>query len=52
LVADAGFLIRRLDEPRPTPEQVARVPQLEDASRLPMFLLFDLLKLGERIGDG
>ncbi len=37
----AGFLIRRLREPRPTAEAVRRVPTLEDCLRLPSFLIFD-----------
>src|SRR5690606_29895309 len=45
MVARAGFLTRRLYEPRPTPEQVARVPHIEDAYRLPMFLIFDLVRM-------
>lgn len=43
LVADAGFLIRRLHEARPTAEQVARNPALDDCRRLPYFLIFDLV---------
>jgi hypothetical protein len=45
LIAEAGFLIRRLLEPRPTVEHVERNPRLEDSNRLPAFLIFDLLKL-------
>jgi hypothetical protein len=44
MIADAGFLIRRLHEPRPTLEQVARVPELADCARLPYFLILDLVK--------
>ena len=44
LLADAGFLIRRLHEPRPTPEQVACRPELDDAYRLPYFLIVDALR--------
>jgi len=44
MIADAGFAIRCLHEPRPTPEQVKRNPDLEDSVRLPMFLVFDLTK--------
>lgn len=44
MIARAGFIIRRLHEPHPTPEQVARLPQLDDCARLPYFLVFDLLK--------
>ena len=46
LIAEAGFLIRRLDEPRPTEEQVQRNPNLEDCYRLPAFLIFELVKPG------
>jgi 2-polyprenyl-3-methyl-5-hydroxy-6-metoxy-1,4-benzoquinol methylase len=44
MIADAGFLVRRLMEPRPTPEQVARNPALDDCARLPYFLIFDLVR--------
>lgn len=44
LIAEAGFVIRRMNEPRPTREQIARQPALEDAARLPMFLIFDLIR--------
>lgn len=42
LIAEAGFIIRRLDEPRPTPEQVARNPGWEPSTRVPLFLVFSL----------
>lgn len=45
LTAEAGFLIGRLYEPRPTKEQVDRNPHIEDAYRLPSFLIFELVKL-------
>ncbi|HKG26483.1 MAG TPA: class I SAM-dependent methyltransferase [Thermomicrobiales bacterium] len=44
LIAEAGLRIRRLSEPRPTPEQVARFPQFEPATRLPYFLICDLAR--------
>ena len=44
LLTSAGFLIRRLSEPRPTAEQVRQNPNLDDCYRLPYFLIFDLLK--------
>jgi 2-polyprenyl-3-methyl-5-hydroxy-6-metoxy-1,4-benzoquinol methylase len=44
LIAAAGLRIRRLSEPRPTPEQVARFPQFEPATRLPYFLVVDLAR--------
>lgn len=49
LTASAGFLIRRLTEPRPTAEQVGSHPRLEDSARLPMFLVFDLVKAAEHV---
>jgi len=44
MIEEAGFLIRRLREPRPTEEQVRRMPDLDDCGRLPYFLVLDLLK--------
>jgi 2-polyprenyl-3-methyl-5-hydroxy-6-metoxy-1,4-benzoquinol methylase len=41
LLGGAGFLIRRLIEPRPTAEQVRANPRLEDCARLPYFLVVD-----------
>lgn len=46
MIANAGFLVRRMHEPRPTVEQVKQRPELEDCSRLPYFLVFDLFKPG------
>jgi 2-polyprenyl-3-methyl-5-hydroxy-6-metoxy-1,4-benzoquinol methylase len=43
-IAEAGFLITRIREPRSTPEQVARNPNLEDCFRLPYILVFELVK--------
>jgi 2-polyprenyl-3-methyl-5-hydroxy-6-metoxy-1,4-benzoquinol methylase len=43
-IANAGFLVQRIHEPRPTPEQVARIPHLEDCYRLPYTLVFELVK--------
>ncbi len=43
LIRDAGFLIRAMHEPRPDPEAVERVPELEDCARVPYFLIFDLM---------
>jgi 2-polyprenyl-3-methyl-5-hydroxy-6-metoxy-1,4-benzoquinol methylase len=45
MIAVAGFLVRRLSEPRPTREQIERTPYIEDAYRLPCFLIFDLVKV-------
>jgi 2-polyprenyl-3-methyl-5-hydroxy-6-metoxy-1,4-benzoquinol methylase len=44
MTAEAGFLIRRLHEPRPTEEQVRRIPDLDDSRKVPYFLVYDLLK--------
>lgn len=44
LIADAGFLIRRMHEPRPTAEQVEATPALDDCRRMPYFLIFDLIR--------
>jgi SAM-dependent methyltransferase len=44
LLDDAGFVIKRIHEPRPTREQVDRIPELDDCYRLPYFLVFDCLK--------
>lgn len=44
MAAAAGFLIRRLREPRPTAEQVKDHPELADCHRLPYFLLFELVR--------
>jgi 2-polyprenyl-3-methyl-5-hydroxy-6-metoxy-1,4-benzoquinol methylase len=42
LAADAGFVIGRLLEPRPTAAQVVARPELEDCHRMPYFLILDL----------
>jgi 2-polyprenyl-3-methyl-5-hydroxy-6-metoxy-1,4-benzoquinol methylase len=39
---EAGLIIRRLREPRPTPEALALLADLEDATRVPYFLVLDL----------
>lgn len=43
-IRDAGFHIRALGEPRPDAELVAAHPPLEDCSRMPFFLIFDLVR--------
>ena len=43
-IAGAGFVIQRIYEPRPTPEDVARCPELDDCRDFPAFLIFDLVK--------
>ena len=44
LTSEAGFMLRQLYEPRATTEQVLERPELDDCSRLPYFLIFDLQK--------
>lgn len=44
----AGLVIRRLREPQPSPAVLARTPQLISATRLPFFLIFELVADGER----
>lgn len=43
MIHDAGFLIRGFSEPRPSADLLARHPELEDCSRMPYFLIFDLV---------
>jgi 2-polyprenyl-3-methyl-5-hydroxy-6-metoxy-1,4-benzoquinol methylase len=38
----AGFLVRRIYEPRPTLEDVERWPEIEDCRDFPSFIIFDL----------
>ena len=45
LIVSAGFLIRRIGEPRPAEVQVESNPQIRDSHELPTFLLFELIKL-------
>lgn len=44
VIADAGLAIQRLSEPRPTPEQVGRFPAFEPATRMPYFLIVELVR--------
>ncbi len=44
IIAEAGFLVRQMHEPRPATEQVKRQPKLDDCYRVPYFLVFDLLR--------
>ncbi len=39
---EGGLALNCLEEPRPTPEALARTPDLEDAARVPYYLLVDL----------
>jgi ubiquinone/menaquinone biosynthesis C-methylase UbiE len=43
-IEEAGFLIASIREPRPTPEQVAGRPSLDDCFRLPYTLVLELVK--------
>jgi 2-polyprenyl-3-methyl-5-hydroxy-6-metoxy-1,4-benzoquinol methylase len=44
LTRAAGFVVSHLREPRASAEQVRERPELDDCSRLPYFLIFELLK--------
>jgi len=41
---DAGFVLRRLHEPVPDEEQLARFPENKDMRRVPVFTIFELEK--------
>ena len=43
-VSEAGFVTKRLHEPRPTADQVQRLPDLDDCYRLPYCLVFDCVR--------
>ncbi len=43
---DAGFQLRRLHEPLPTPAQLEAVPENDDLFRVPIFVIYDLVKPG------
>lgn len=43
-IVATGFELRALKEPRPTEEAVRAHPDLEDATRVPYFLLLDLMR--------
>ncbi len=42
---EAGFAIKALREPTPTDEALRSQPDLADATRVPYFLIFDLVKI-------
>jgi SAM-dependent methyltransferase len=46
LTQGAGFMLRRIHEPRPDAALVAANPDLEDCYRMPFFLIFDAVKTG------
>jgi ubiquinone/menaquinone biosynthesis C-methylase UbiE len=41
---DAGFVLTRLHEPLPTPEQLDRVPENDDLFRVPIYTIYELAK--------
>jgi 2-polyprenyl-3-methyl-5-hydroxy-6-metoxy-1,4-benzoquinol methylase len=43
MILDARFSIRALSEPRPTEQTLREYPDLEDAARVPYYLIFDLI---------
>lgn len=43
-IFDAGFTLRALREPRPSEAAVQAIPDLEDAARVPYYLLLDLVR--------
>jgi hypothetical protein len=44
---DAGFRLRGLREPRPTAAALRAHPGLEDAARVPYYLMFDVIRAEE-----
>ena len=50
-VVDAGFAVEGLHEPSPTDEALARHPDLEDAARVPYYLMFDLRRSAPAMGS-
>ena len=44
MIAAAGFVIRGLSEPRPDARALAVHPELEDCSRMPYFLVLEVVK--------
>jgi 2-polyprenyl-3-methyl-5-hydroxy-6-metoxy-1,4-benzoquinol methylase len=43
LIRNAGFVIRRLSEPRPDDALVTAHPELDDCFRMPFFLIFEIV---------
>jgi len=43
-IIETGFELRSLREPRPTEEAVRAKPDLEDAAKVPYYLIFDLVR--------
>ena len=43
-VIGAGFVLRRIQEPRPTEQALVKHPDLEDCDRLPYFLFIDAVR--------
>jgi ubiquinone/menaquinone biosynthesis C-methylase UbiE len=44
-IANAGFAVRSIREPRPDAAQVAALPDLDDCYRMPFFLILDAAKV-------
>jgi SAM-dependent methyltransferase len=45
-ILGAGFALRGFHEPRPSEEALRRHPDLEDARRVPYYVVFDLVRRG------
>lgn len=45
-ILGAGFVVHAVREPRPDAETLRRRPDLEDAARVPYYLMFDLVRGG------
>jgi hypothetical protein len=43
-ILDAGFQLRAFKEPRPTDTALRTRPDLEDAARVPYYVVFDLVR--------
>ena len=41
---ESGFILDRIDEPFPSPEQLAAYPQNDDILRVPLFIIYHLRK--------
>jgi len=45
-ILQAGFVVRGFHEPRPSEEALRQQPDLEDATRVPYYVVFDLVRAG------
>jgi ubiquinone/menaquinone biosynthesis C-methylase UbiE len=43
-ILDAGFQLRAFREPRPTEQALRKQPDLEDATKVPYYVIFDLVR--------